>query len=401
MPKYAFKATDDQGNIRNGVLEAANVDDLELRLDKLGLFLIQQKISGRKGQGAGAGMKSVKRQDLILFCYHMEQIAQSGIPLLEGLTGLRDGLTHAGFRQVVANMVEDIEGGRTLSGSMANYSGIFDPVFVQLIKVGERTGQLDVIFRDMTAQLKWEDELVSHTKKVMMYPAIVGSVVTGVIFFLMIYLVPQLMAFIADMGGEPPMHTKALIATSGFISEWWYLILAAPVLFTILVKFGRRTSPRFHLATDRIKLRLWIFGPLLRKIILVRFARSFALLYKSGITVLEGIEISEGLVGNLVIDNALKQVRRLVSDGREISASFKEVGLFPPLVLRMLEVGEATGNLDSSLLNVSYFFDREIKESISRLETLIEPAMTGVLGLLLGWVILSVLGPIYDIISRI
>ncbi|MEO5331122.1 MAG: type II secretion system F family protein [Magnetococcus sp. YQC-5] len=402
MPKYSYKATDTKGKIQKGIMDAANLDDLELRLDRLDLMLIHHKVvtaaSQRRGlfQGRGAS-----RKEIILFCFHMEQLTRAGVPILKGLADFRDGVEHPRLKEVAVALVEDVESGKTLSDALSMHPRMFDPIFIQLILMGERTGQLEDIFQDLATSLKWEDELLAQTKKVMIYPSIVGVVVLGLVFFMMIFLVPQLMEFITGMGEVPPIHTRALIATSDFVVDWWPFMIALPIGFLTLIRFATRISKTARRKVDHIKLRLWLFGPLLRKIILVRFANAFALMYKAGITVLECLRISEGLTTNLVIQEALQQVRERVSDGKDITGSFAQVKFFPPLVLSMLQVGESTGGLDRSMKNVSYFFDREVKETIGKMETLIEPVLTIVLGGMMGWVILSVLGPIYDLISKL
>jgi type IV pilus assembly protein PilC len=234
-----------------------------------------------------------------------------------------------------------------------------------------------------------------------MYPAFVGTIVLGVTFFLMIYLVPQLTGFIKNMGQELPFHTKALIFVSDIFVNYWYVVLAIPVLawagLTILI----RTDPRARYKADDFKLRVWMIGPILHKIILARFATFFALMYASGITILECIRLSEQIVSNKVIEGGLQRAGRLISEGQSVTTSFQNVGIFPPLIVRMLKVGEATGSLDKALRNVSYFYNREVKESIEKVQTMIEPIMTVILGAILGWIMLSVLGPIYDTISKI
>ncbi|MBF0134605.1 MAG: type II secretion system F family protein [Magnetococcus sp. DMHC-1] len=402
MPNYSYRTTDQNGKIRQGRMEAANLDDLEFRLDRLGLMLISHKVIGEKAQGKSLFRRSgVGRKEILLFCFHMEQLTRAGVPILEGLTGFRDGVENPRLKEVAVSLVEDIEGGKTLSDALGAHPQLFSSIFVQLIRMGERTGQLDTIFKNLADSLKWEDELMAQAKKVMIYPTVVGLVVAGLVFFLMIFLVPQLMEFITGMGEEPPLHTLALIATSNFMVAWWPVLVSLPVGAIAAIKFFRRVSKGFRRGHDAFKLRIWLFGPLNRKIILVRFSNAFALMYKAGITVLECIRICEGLVGNLAVQEALEQARQHVSDGKDITGSFGEVGIFPPLVLRMLHVGESTGGLDISLRNVSYFLDREVKETIGRLETMIEPTLTLILAFILGWVILSVLGPIYNIIAKL
>ncbi|MBF0214608.1 MAG: type II secretion system F family protein [Magnetococcales bacterium] len=402
MPKYQYKATDSKGKIQKGNMDAANLDDLELRLDRLGLMLISQKPLTPGSQGAVLFQgRTVGRKEIILFCFHMEQLTRAGVPILKGLTDFRDGVENARLRNVAVSLVEDVESGKTLSDALANHPRIFDTIFVQLILMGERTGQLEEIFKDLAESLKWEDELLAQAKKVMIYPSVVGLTVMTLVFFMMIFLVPQLMSFITEMGEVPPLHTRALIATSDFIVEYWPILVSLPFGILTLLRFSCRISRTARRQVDGAILKLWLIGPLLRKIILVRFSNAFALMYKSGITVLEALRICEGLTTNLVIQEALQKVREMVSEGKEISHSFAQVKLFPPLVLSMLQVGESTGGLDRSMKNVSYFFDREVKETIGQLETLIEPVLTMVLGGIMGWVILSVLGPIYDLISKL
>ena len=203
------------------------------------------------------------------------------------------------------------------------------------------------------------------------------------------------------MGGELPLHTKVLIVVSDVFVNYWYLILSAPVLLLVAVKFLLVTSEKFRFRFDGWKLNVWLVGPILRKIVLARFATFFAMMYSAGITILDSIKISESIAGNLVIADGLKRVGAQIAEGQSFTATFQNVGLFPPLVIRMLRVGETTGALDTAMHNVSYFYDREVKESIERVQAMIEPIMTVTMGLILGWVMLSVIGPIYDLISKI
>jgi type IV pilus assembly protein PilC len=222
-----------------------------------------------------------------------------------------------------------------------------------------------------------------------------------VTFFLMIYLVPQMVGFIRNMGQEIPLQTRILIEVSAFFVGYWWAILAAPAIAFFGVRLAARANPSVRYQVDRFKLALPVAGEILRKIILSRFASIFALMYSSGITILDAIRSSEEITGNLVIQKGLKLAGQQIGEGKNVTAAFQEVGLFPPLVVRMLRVGESTGALDKALLNVSYFYNREVRESISKIQVIIEPALTVVLGVILGWVMLSVLGPIYDVISKI
>ena len=198
-----------------------------------------------------------------------------------------------------------------------------------------------------------------------------------------------------------PLHTRALIAVSNAFVNYWYLILVLPLAAWQGARWWLRHSERAAYRFDAFKLRSWPIGPVLQKIILARIATYFALMYASGITVLECIRLSEGIAGNRVVASALRRAGQLIAEGRTVAAAFQETGIFPPLVVRMLRVGETTGALDGALRNVAYFYNREVREQIERVQAMIEPAMTVILGLLLGWIMLSVLGPIYDTISSI
>jgi type IV pilus assembly protein PilC len=399
MATFSYKAVDDDGKIQAGQIDAANVADLEQRLSRINLYLISSKTASAKSSLLQRG--KVKRQDLITFCFHLEQLSKAGVPLLEGLSDLRDSIDHPRFKEIVAGLIEQIEGGATFSTAMEAYPSVFEPIFVSLIRAGEETGQLAEVFKNLTETLKWQDELAAQTKKLLMYPAFVGTVIGGVVFFLMIYLVPQLVGFIKNMGGELPFHTKALIFVSDVFVHYWYLILSAPVVLVVGLKILLRSSAGFRFRMDGWKLKMWLVGPVLRKIILARFASLFAMMYSAGITILDSIKISESIAGNLVIADGLKRVGAQIAEGQGFTTSFQNVGLFPPLVIRMLRVGETTGALDAAMLNVSYFYDRDVKESIERVQAMIEPIMTVTMGLILGWVMLSVIGPIYDTISKL
>jgi type IV pilus assembly protein PilC len=399
MALFTYKAIDTRGKTMLGQIEAMNLVDLELRLKRMGLDLVRGGPAGRGGTWLRGG--SIKRSELINFCFHMEQLTGAGVPLVESLIDLRDSIENARFREVISGVIESIQGGLRLSQGLAQYPQIFNPVFTSLIRAGEDTGKLAEVLRSLVENLKWEDELAEHMKKLIMYPAFVGSIVVIVTLFLMIYLVPQMVAFIKNMGQQIPIQTRILIEVSSFLVNYWWAVLVVPLLLVAGVRIAARANPAVRYQLDRLKLAMPISGEILRKIILSRFASIFALMYASGITILDAIRSSEETAGNVVIQEGLKLAGQQIGEGKNVTAAFQEIGLFPPLVVRMLRVGESTGALDTALLNVSYFYSREVRESISKIQVMIEPALTVFLGLVLGWVMLSVLGPIYDVITKL
>ena len=398
MALYSYKALDDTGKTTRGLQDAANVLDLELRLKRSGLDLINAKLDQKK---LGFSSNKIKRIDLITFFFNLDQLTRAGVPLLESLADLRDTMNDQKFREIIASMVESIESGKKLSQAMALYPQAFDKIFVSLTHAGEESGQLPQIFAHITESLKWQDEMASQTKTMMIYPLFVGTVVLAITFYLMIYLVPQLVGFIKNMGQEIPLQTRLLLATSSVFVNYWYILLGLPVVLFAIFKAALAFNPGLQYHLDNLKLNIWPTGPILRKIILARFANTFAMMYGSGITILDCIANSRDLANNQVIARSLEQVTQEIEAGKNLTQSFQHTGIFPALVIRMLKVGESTGQLDLALLNVSYFYDRDVKDSIKKVQVMIEPTMTIILGVLLGWVMLSVLGPIYDIIGKV
>jgi len=399
MQAYQYKAIDERGRINVGQVDAANIADLEMRLTKLKLDLINYKEVKSKGQTVtGSG---IKRRDLITFCFHFEQTSRAGVPILDSLKDLRDSSDNPRMAEVTNAMIEAIEGGKTLSEAMADFEGVFGKIFTNLVRAGELSGEISKVFEELGASLKWQDEQAALTKKLITYPAFVGTVVGGVVFFLMTYLVPELLRFIKTMGQELPVHTKVLIIVSNIFVNYWYILLFLPIIIVITIKIGIKTSPAFHLKYDDLKLKIPIVGPILKKIILTRLCSFFAIMYSSGITIIDCIRTGEEIAGNKSVERAMHQVGQSITDGTTLSDSFEAAGLFPPLVLRMIRVGENTGALEDALANISYFYTRDVKESIERLQSMIEPAMTIVLGSIIAWVMFSVLGPIYDLITKV
>ena len=396
MPLMRYKAVDERGRRRTGRIEAANAGDLEARLARLGLDLIHFR---EAKTGRAIGRVRVRRGDLVGFCFHMEQLMTAGVPVIEGLATLRDSAGNPRLREVLAGMVESVEGGETLSRAMQEYPRVFGTVFVNLVRAGELSGRVGEILGSLNEHLKWQNEQVALMRRLLMYPCIAGTIVMLVVLFLMVHLVPQLVSFIEGMGRELPTHTRALIVVSDLFVGYWYLVLAVPIGVLALLLMLCRLSPDAARAVDGWKLRIWLVGPIMKRIILARFAGSFALLYASGITVLECIRICEGLAGNRAVEDATRRAGTMIAEGASIGAGFEATGLFSPLVLRMLRLGESTGGLDTALLNVSRYYNRGVTESMEQLQAMLGPMITLVLGVILFWVIFSVLGPIYDLLT--
>jgi type IV pilus assembly protein PilC len=337
----------------------------------------------------------------MMFCFQLEQLTSAGVPLLEGLNDLRDSSPNPHFQQVIGSLVAEVEGGKMLSQALAEYPSVFSNVFVSLVRAGEQTGKLPEVFDNLASTLRWQDELISQTKRLLAYPLFVMVVVFGAVVFLMVYLVPQMVSFLKNMGQELPMQTKILIFISNAFVNYWWLIISVPVLLIMAIAIAVKRSPEARYRYDYSMLHLPVTGDIMKKIILARFARYFALMYQTGIPILDAIKTCEDIVANRVVADALARAHSQINAGDSMSESFKNAGLFPPLVVRMIKVGENTGALDKSLLKISYFYDRDVNESIDKMLKLLEPALTVILGAILAFIMFSVLGPVYDSFSKL
>lgn len=399
MPAFQYKAIDRDGRQARGRLDATNEVDLELRLRKMGLDLVTCRPLARNISAIPGG--TITRQDLITFCFDLEQVSRAGIPLIEGLRDLRDGMDNPRFREVLTSVLEDIEGGKTLSQALSAFPQVFNTVFISLVRAGELAGRMTEVFENLAATLKWQDELVSQTRRLLVYPALVMVVVSAVILFLLIYLVPQVVGLLKTMGLDLPIQTRILIAVSAFIAGYWWLMIAIVLLAGGAVAAALKTSEQARYFMDYATLKLPLVGRILQKIILARFANFFALMYRSGITILEAMRTSEEIVANRYVAQGIQRAGQQINAGETLSEAFQNLGMFPPLVVRMLRVGENTGAIDTALLNVTYFYNRDVRESVDKALKLLEPALTLVLGTVLALILFSVLTPVYDILGQL
>jgi len=399
MAAFQYFAVDQKGSHVRGRMDAANENDLEQRLRRMGLDLVTSR---QKSSAALFSLaKKVSRQDLINFCFHLEQISRSGIPLLEGLADLADSTDNKSFREIISAMHEDMQGGKLLSEAMAQHPAVFDHLFTSLIRTGEQTGNMEEVLRDLATTQRWQDELVGKTKLLLMYPSMVLVVVTGVIFFLMLYLVPKLVSFIATMNQTLPLQTKILIGISNVFSAYWPLLLGLPLLLLFVLVTAVQQNAKARLYWDYFKLNIPLIGPALQQLLMARFANYFALLYRSGITILDALAACEGVVANRYVANGLQRAAQQVSAGESLTESLRNLGLFPPLVIRMMRIGETTGALDEALLNVGHYYRRSVEEWIERALKLLQVGLTLFLASILAFIIYAVLSPIYDILGKL
>ena len=400
MPTYKYKALNVRGSAVKGIMTAENETELQGKLRKLGLDLLNSKEAGDGGSGFSLFRRSVSLRDLIIFCVHMEQLERAGVPILDAIADLRDASESEVLRKLVVKIYDSVKGGKLLSEALAEHPKIFSEVFTGLIATGERTGNMGDAFGHLAGHLKWQAEIIRKIKTATRYPIILVFVMFGVISLMMLFVVPQMTGFLKSQGFELPFYSRALIAVSDVFVNYWYILLGVPVMLVVLLLTVYRTSESAAYNIDRLILKLPSIGPVIHKIELARFCHFFAITFKSGMDVIECIQTSENVIHNRIMKEAVYYVRQGVSEGNSITASLQVSSHFPSLVMRMFKVGEESGKMEQALENVNFFYDREVNDSVDAMIELIQPVLTIVMGVLLFWITAAVFGPLYDSFSK-
>lgn len=399
MQNFNYTGINKFGKRVNGVLPAANSQELEQKLKKSNIDLLTFR--EQRGGFSILPKPKVTRKDIINFTFQLEQLLRAGVALLEVINDLKDSFESDAVKEMLANIAESMEGGSTFSEAMRPFEKEFGEVYISLVSVGEKTGKLEDILLDLGNMLRWEDELISKAKKVMIYPAIVATVVIAVVILMMLFVVPELLGFITSMGGEIGFATSSLIWTSGFVQNYILELILVPIVFVVVLKWWRKQSPDFKLKTDELVFKLWIVGPVLHKLKLARIANSLSVMYGAGVSFPDSLRMTSVVAGNKYMEENINNAVKMIEDGMPIHESFEEASVFPLMAVRMIKVGELSGGMDKALENVSYFYDREAKELIDKIEPTIEPMLTVIMGFIVGWVMIAVLGPIYDTIAQV
>ncbi len=340
--------------------------------------------------------QKIKVRDMIQLFMHLEQMQSAGVPMLDALADIRDSADNQALKDLMTDVNRNVSEGSSLSEAFANHPKIFGNLYISLIKAGEDTGDLTKSYLQLVKYLKWVDDMQTKIRKATRYPTILLVAVVATVTVMMGFVVPQIVGFIKNIGQELPGYTTALMATSEFFQAYWWAILSAPPLLFVGYKFLARNSEEFAYRMDAIFIQLPICGPLIRKINVARYAQTFGSLFSSGIDVIGCLKSSQKTVTNLAIFEALDAVQAQVEAGAPLSQAFNACGEFPSLVVRMVKVGEESGNLTPVLEQVSEFYTRDVDEAIQSLITMIEPMLTAILGGMILWIAVAVFGPIYS-----
>lgn len=398
MPRFRYRAADAEGHRIQGELAAINDIDLDLRLRRMGLTLIRARAAQRRGLFASW---HASRRDLISFCFHMQQIARANAPLLEGLKDLIGSTENSRFRDLLALVADDLEGGKLLSEALAAHPDVFDRVFVALVRAAEKSDQMEIVFARLEARLKQQDELQTEFTRRLIYPSLAALAVLAAAGVLLFYLTPKLALLVTSLNMPMPSATRALIGASTLARQHLIWLLPLLALIGIAAFIAWRRSPALARRMDGIWLRLPIFGSALRKHILARVSGLLALLLQSGVGLLDALQACADSAGNRVIQLKLLATAQHIAAGEGVANSLQRQELLPPLVLRMVHTGEANGALAEAFENVAWFFERDSRETVTRALTLLEPGLAALLGLLLAVLMLAVFLPVYQIIGEL
>jgi type IV pilus assembly protein PilC len=398
MDRYKYRAINEKGKNVHGTMAAASENDLYNELQKIGLELLRCKRASEDGilDKLAQLRSNVKPRDLLQLFVQLEQMQNAGIPLIDALSDARDTTDNPVLRDVMSEIHRNVSQGSSLSEAMKNHPKVFSNLYTSLIGAGEESGNMVTAYQQLIDYLRWVDAMRSRVRKATAYPAILLIVVFGVIVFMMGYVVPMIVDFIRNIEQEIPWYTQALITTSDVVRDHWWAILLVPVVIAVLYRSIRAGSNRAAYHIDRAILQLPVIGPVIRKISIARYAQTFASLYKSGIDVLQCLSASRKLVSNMALIEAMDKVQESVQSGSSLSEAFSESGEFPTMVVRMVKVGEESGNMSKVLSQVSDFYSKDVDDAVQNMILLIEPVLTALLGGMILWIAVGVFAPIYN-----
>ncbi len=414
MAVYTYKAKKQGGAVVAGTLNAQNESDAVGELRRQGLIVIS--MSAGKGGGNKEGGKSsffsmgkspprkgkarVKSQDMVVFTRQMSTMISSGIPLVEAIEILGEQASNLGFKACLQDVAANVRAGKDLSQALGQHPRIFPSIYVNMIKAGEASGQLDIVLTRLADYQEAAENLKSEIKSAMTYPVVSLVMVLGITMFLLVFIIPKFEDMFSSLNVELPAITKGLLATSLFLKTYILYWSVGMIVFVILAVQYFRT-PKGQVFRDWLFLHLPIFGALFSKVAISRFSRTFATLIQSGVPILGALEIVAQTCGNRLFANAITVASESVRQGETLGEPLAKSKLFPPMVTRMIAIGEKTGALETLLEKISDFYDQQVKSTVESLTSLIEPLMIGVMGFLVGGMVMAIFLPIFKMVGAL
>ena len=402
MPVYTWKGKTRQGTVTTGVMDAANEEAVMTVLRGQMLRPISVKAKAKDiSEYIGFLKPKITTKDLVIFTRQFATMIDAGLPLVQCLKILGDQQDNPTFKTVIEEVRSDVEQGSTFADALFKHPKPFDTLFCNLVAAGEVGGILDTILNRLAVYLEKADALARKVKGAMVYPTTVMVVAIGVVVLLLVKVIPTFEKMFADFGGELPGPTKVVVVISHFMQEWIGVFLVGITLVGMAFFQARRRSYKFRRATDAIFLKAPIFGSLIRKVAVARFTRTLGTMIASGVPILDGLDIVAKTAGNLVIEEALNDVRAAIAEGRTIAEPLAESKVFPGMVVQMIAVGEETGAMEAMLSKIADFYDDEVDAAVDALTAMLEPIMMVGLGGTVGAMLIAMYLPIFKIAETI
>ncbi|MFI5209340.1 MAG: type II secretion system F family protein [Gemmatimonadales bacterium] len=402
MPTFEYTARNmTNGQILKGTFEGKNKDELLQHLKKSKLTLVSQREAAkgpglaflRKGQG-------IKTRDIVIFTRQFATMINAGLPLVQSLDILAKQTENKALQDVTRSVVFDVESGHTLADAFAKHPKAFPDLYVNMVAAGEAGGILDTILLRLATFLEKSDALVRKVKGAMVYPAVIFAVAGIAVAVLLIFVIPTFQSMFASVNLELPLPTRIVIGASDLLINYWWVLIGVAVGTVFLIRrYYATTDGRKRI--DTLMLNLPVLGDLLRKSAVSRFTRTLGTLISSGVSILDGLEITAKTAGNRVIHDAVMESRASIAGGETIAAPLEKSKVFPPMVISMISVGESTGGLDEMLSKIADFYDEEVDVAVSALLSLMEPIMIVVLGVIVGGMVVAMYLPIFDMVNAV
>jgi type IV pilus assembly protein PilC len=396
MATFTYTARAFNGDLRTATIDASSRDDViaQLRKQRLSVVKIDQDAAKKVGRGA------IKTRDVVIFTRQFSTMINSGLPLVQALTILAEQTDNKALAEVTKKVVFDVESGNTVADALSKHPRAFTNLYVNMVAAGEAGGILDTILLRLATFLEKNDALVRKVKGAMIYPAVIMSVAAIAVVTLLIFVIPVFAGMFASAGQALPLPTRIVIGASGFLKHYWWIIGATIIIGGYSLKKYYATS-NGKLTIDRIMLHAPVLGDVLRKSAVSRFTRTLGTLISSGVSILEGLEITAKTAGNRVIQDAIMQSRSSIAGGDTIAQPLQKSKVFPPMVISMIAVGEQTGGLDEMLSKIADFYDEEVDAAVSNLLSLLEPIMIVFLGVVVGGMVVAMYLPIFDMVNAV
>jgi type IV pilus assembly protein PilC len=402
MPSFRYEAIDENGNIVRGTMRAETEREVVERLaqENRRVIYIGEEREAERGKGWSLWFGKVKERDLLVFTRQFATLLRAGVPIIRSLDSLRDQTLNPTLRDIIQQVRNDVMGGMSLADALARHPKVFSPLYVSMVRVAEATGNMGDVLNRIASFIDHEMTIKGRIKGALVYPALVLTVALAVLIVLFFFVMPTFKSIFSEMGAELPMITRIAMSFTDWLLHWWFAIpLVILAIFLFYYVYRRIPSGRYQI--DLLKLKLPLFGQLSQKMALSRFARTFSTLLGAGVPMLRALEIVRDVVGNSVFAAAVSALRESVRDGYKLSSLMANYGIFPSMVVQMVDTGEESGNLPDMVEQVAIFYDEEVDRSIKALLSLMEPVMIILLACVVGFIAFSIYLPLFKMATVI